>query len=178
MLGASRLCRQAADSADQSSVEPDLARRWRSQGELRLDGRRPPGGGGLDGGNGAAEERKRDPLPPRSRVSRTERKLTEFLRTVWKQRVNVSHSGNLRSTDGSGERVERCRGLQDALEQACTCKGRGHKISFESSPNSLSFHRPKKWHDITGGQARELNSRRGVVAGEESRRVPLHFSTP
>lgn len=102
-------------------------RRWRSQGELRLDGRRPPGG--LDGGNGAAEEEKRDPLPPRSRVSRTEWKLTEFLRTVWKQRVNVSHSGNLRSTDGSGERVERCRGLQDALEQACICKGRGHKIS-------------------------------------------------
>jgi len=31
---------------------------------------------------------------PRSRVSRTEWKLTEFLRAVWKQRVNVSHSGN------------------------------------------------------------------------------------
>lgn len=58
-----------------------------------------------------------------------------------------------------------------------SARGEGTKLA-ESSPNSLSFPRPKKWHDITGGQARELNSRRGVVAGEESRRVPLHFSTP
>lgn len=102
--------------------------------------------------DGVAE--RRDPLPPRSRVSRTEWKLTEFLRAVWKQRVNVSHSGNPQVDGWIGRERGKMPWIAGCTRTGMYLQGeRGHNVNV-SSPIILSVFkmtsRPggKPWNSI------------------------------